>query len=112
MVMPRVLLLSCMLFLLGRLRGYDAAAQPVREPDIPIIERIVGIEGTEQGSEFKITVPQNDLDVEVDGFEIIPPMGMGSWAGLPSRRRPGARWSWPTSSSRKTMSARYSLTDL
>lgn len=31
---------------------------------------------------FKITVPQNDLDVTVDGFRIIPPMGMGSWAAF------------------------------
>lgn len=36
-----------------------------------------------QGPEaFKITVPQNDLDVQVDGFRIIPPMGMGSWAAF------------------------------
>lgn len=31
---------------------------------------------------FKITVPQNDLDVTVDGFRIIPPMGMGTWAAF------------------------------
>jgi len=31
---------------------------------------------------FKLTVPQNDLDVVVDGFRIIPPMGMGSWAAF------------------------------
>lgn len=31
---------------------------------------------------FKITVPQNDLDVTVDGFRIIPPMGLGSWAAF------------------------------
>lgn len=31
---------------------------------------------------FKITVPQNDLDVTVDGFRIVPPMGMGSWAAF------------------------------
>lgn len=31
---------------------------------------------------FKITVPQNDLDVRVDGFRIVPPMGMGSWAAF------------------------------
>lgn len=37
------------------------------------------MEGTEQDGQYKITVPQNDLDVSVDGFEIIPPMGMGSW---------------------------------
>lgn len=31
---------------------------------------------------FKITVPQHDLDVTVDGFRIVPPMGMGSWAAF------------------------------
>lgn len=31
---------------------------------------------------FKISVPQNDLDVTVDGFRIIPPMGLGSWAAF------------------------------
>lgn len=31
---------------------------------------------------FKLSVPQNDLDVTVDGFSIIPPMGMGSWAAF------------------------------
>lgn len=31
---------------------------------------------------FKLTVPQNDLDVTVDGFTIVPPMGMGSWAAF------------------------------
>lgn len=36
-----------------------------------------------QGPEpFKLTVPQNDLDVVVDGFTIVPPMGMGSWAAF------------------------------
>ncbi len=36
-----------------------------------------------QGPEpFKLTVPQNDLDVTLDGFSIIPPMGMGTWAAF------------------------------
>lgn len=43
------------------------------------IEHIVGRAGTAEGGQYKITVPQNDLDVSVDGFRIIPPMGMGSW---------------------------------
>lgn len=45
--------------------GQEAAAAPVQGPE-----------------PFKITVPQNDLDVEVDGFTIVPPMGMGSWAAF------------------------------
>lgn len=50
--------------------------------DIETIQRILGDDGTTQNGEFKITVPQHDLDVRVDGFEIIPPMGLGSWAAF------------------------------
>ncbi|PWT75465.1 MAG: hypothetical protein C5B59_08875 [Bacteroidetes bacterium] len=50
--------------------------------DIAAIDRIVGIKGKESKGEYKITVPQNDLQVEVDGFKIIPAMGLGSWAAF------------------------------
>lgn len=50
-----------------------------KDLDIQAIEQIIGIKGTENQGEYKVTVPQNDLDVSVDGFKIIPPMGMGSW---------------------------------
>jgi hypothetical protein len=40
------------------------------------------MKGAENKGEFKITVPQNDLKVEVDGFKIIPPMGLGAWAAF------------------------------
>lgn len=58
--------------------------QPARSDtlDVQSIARIVGVEGTEKDGRYKITVPQNDLRVTVDGFEIIPPMGMGSWAAF------------------------------
>lgn len=52
------------------------------ELDIAAIEQVTGMEGTEQGGEYKLTVPQNDLNVSVDGFSIVPPMGMGSWAAF------------------------------
>ncbi|MGZ3939659.1 MAG: DUF1259 domain-containing protein, partial [Flavisolibacter sp.] len=29
--------------------------------------------------EYKITIPQNDLSIEVDGFKIIPAMGLSTW---------------------------------
>ena len=35
-----------------------------------------------KNGEYKITVPQNDLHIDVDGFKIIPPMGLGSWAAF------------------------------
>ena len=43
------------------------------------ISRVTGVEGTLRDGEYKIAVPQNDLDVKVDGFAIIPPMGTTSW---------------------------------
>jgi len=50
--------------------------------DIATIEQVTGMQGTEQNGEYKLTVPQNDLDVTVDGFSIVPPMGMGSWVAF------------------------------
>ena len=50
--------------------------------DISKIEQITGMKGTEKNGEYKITVPQNDLNIIVDGFKIIPPMGLGSWAAF------------------------------
>ncbi|HEX7905731.1 MAG TPA: DUF1259 domain-containing protein [Chitinophagaceae bacterium] len=50
--------------------------------DIAKIEQLTGMKGTEKNSEYKITVPQNDLDIRVDGFKITPPMGLGSWAAF------------------------------
>ena len=47
-----------------------------------VIESITGMKGKENNGEYKITIPQNDLDVTVDGFKIIPPMGLGSWAAF------------------------------
>jgi hypothetical protein len=50
--------------------------------DVQKIEQITGMKGVEKNGEYKITVPQNDLHVTVDGFKIIPPMGLGSWAAF------------------------------
>ena len=50
--------------------------------DTAKIEQITGMKGTSKNGEYKITVPQNDLKVVVDGFKIIPAMGLGSWAAF------------------------------
>src|SRR5688572_26610517 len=50
--------------------------------DTQKIEQIMGMKGVAKNGEYKITVPQNDLNVVVDGFKIIPPMGLGSWAAF------------------------------
>src|SRR5258706_13775530 len=47
--------------------------------DTATIEKITGVKGKSNKGEYKITIPQNDLNVEVDGFKIIPPMGLGTW---------------------------------
>ena len=55
---------------------------PGSKLDIAKIEQLTGMKGVEKNGEYKITVPQNDLNIIVDGFKIIPPMGLGSWAAF------------------------------
>lgn len=55
---------------------------PTRSLDIAKIERVLGMKGTEKNGEYKVTVPQNDLNVVVDSFKIIAPMGLGSWTAF------------------------------
>jgi hypothetical protein len=65
-----------------KVKSKSKGAQPVMhiEPlDTSLIERITGIKGKSNKGEYKITIPQNDLDIEVDGFRIIPAMGLGTW---------------------------------
>jgi hypothetical protein len=57
----------------------NATFKPI---DTTVIERIMGIKGKSNNGEYKITIPQNDLDVEVDGFKIIPPMGLSTWVAF------------------------------
>lgn len=52
---------------------------PFTSLDFATIERITGMKGVEKNGEYKLTVPQHDLNVVVDGFKIIPFMGLGSW---------------------------------
>ena len=52
------------------------AAAPL---DTTAIERIMGMNGKFNNGEYKVTIPQNDLNIEVDGFKIIPAMGLGTW---------------------------------
>src|SRR5436190_23495324 len=55
------------------------SAQKTTPLDTLSIEKIIGIKGKVNNGEYKITIPQNDLSIEVDGFKIIPPMGLGTW---------------------------------
>jgi hypothetical protein len=54
----------------------------IKPLDIALIEKITGMKGKENNGQYKITVPQNDLNVTVDGFKIIPAMGLGSWVAF------------------------------
>ena len=53
--------------------------EKLRALDTAVIEKITGLKGKSNNGEYKITIPQNDLNVDVDGFRIIPPMGLGTW---------------------------------
>ncbi len=57
-------------------------------PSLPVEEivQITGIQGTLLDGEYKIAVPQNDLDIKSDGFAIVPPMGTTSWVVFMPRR--------------------------
>jgi len=59
--------------------SFSLAAQKLQPLDTTAIEKITGVKGKSNHGEYKITIPQNDLNVEVDGFKIIPPMGLGTW---------------------------------
>lgn len=50
--------------------------------DVATIQRILDREGATQDGQYKVTIPQNDLRVTVDGFRIVPPMGLGSWVAF------------------------------
>jgi hypothetical protein len=47
--------------------------------DTVLIARVLEMTGKFNNGEYKITIPQNDLNVQVDGFKIIPAMGLGTW---------------------------------
>ncbi|MBO9592705.1 MAG: DUF1259 domain-containing protein [Niabella sp.] len=89
---PSLLALSVMIAIAGcsswaQSNHREDTAQPIRcapgsKLDIVKIEAFTGMKGVEKNGEYKITVPQNDLNVVVDGFKIIPPMGLGSWAAF------------------------------
>src|SRR6266513_1412975 len=85
---PQNNLCRCLFILLSIFTAFSVAAQKIKaQPlDTAAIEKITGVKGKSNNGEYKITIPQNDLNVEVDGFKIIPPMGLGTWiAFTPSK---------------------------
>lgn len=68
----------------GESTSNDSPRNDKEELDIARLEQVLGMKGVAKDGEYKVTVPQNDLEVMVDGFKIIPPMGLGSWAAFTS----------------------------
>jgi hypothetical protein len=58
------------------------ACPPGSKVDVAAIESITGMKGVEKNGEYKITIAQNDLHMMVDGFKIIPPMGLSTWVAF------------------------------
>jgi hypothetical protein len=60
-----------------------AAVPAWSEPlDVPKLENVLGLKGTAKDGEFKVSIPQKELRVVVDGFSIIPPMGLTTWVAF------------------------------
>jgi len=56
---------------------------PGGEQDIgATVETITGLKVTRLNRQVKISVPQTDLQVRLDGWAITPPMGLTSWAAF------------------------------
>ncbi len=62
--------------------GSSLKSEPFPKLDTSAIIRIMSLRGKYNAGEYKITIPQNDLSVEVDHFRITPPMGLSSWIGF------------------------------
>jgi hypothetical protein len=52
--------------------------------DTTRIQTLTGLKGMWNAKEnlFKVTSPRNDVPVTVDGFEMLPFMGLTSWASF------------------------------
>ena len=52
--------------------------------DTATIERLTGVKGelSEKEGVFKISVPRTDLDINVAGVKMTPPLGLTSWAAF------------------------------
>lgn len=50
--------------------------------DAARLETVLGEKPAAKDGELKVSVPQTDLKVTVDGFSITPPMGLTSWAAF------------------------------
>ncbi len=86
-VLASVFILSIMISLQPTL------AQKNNTVDTLTIERVMGMKGKFNNGEYKITIPQNDLDVKVDGFKITPAMGLSTWVAF-TPAKSGVMFMW------------------
>lgn len=77
----RTLASFTLLFLLPNLvLAQNPSPEQKRQPlDTLQLAQLMGVKGVVKDGEYKVSVPQNDLNVTVDGFKIIPTMGLGTW---------------------------------
>ncbi len=78
---------ASMLLLCTLLGGQVAAQEEKSQPtslDTVKIEQLTGVKGKLDPSEnvFKASLPRSDLNVTVAGVNMIPPMGLTSWAAF------------------------------
>ncbi|MER9578662.1 DUF1259 domain-containing protein [Mesorhizobium sp. M0400] len=50
--------------------------------DTEAIESLTGLKGQTTGDVLKLSVPRSEVRVTLDGFEIIPFMGLTSWVSF------------------------------
>jgi hypothetical protein len=74
------LTLAC-LALMG---GVTSAMAADARLDTATIERLTGVKGelSEKEGVFKVSVPHSDLDINVAGVKMTPPLGLTSWAAF------------------------------
>jgi len=77
-----IFLLVSILFHLPTVAQQTAKGTTSHQVDTATIEGIFGVKGKASNGEYKITIPQNDLNVQVDGFKIIPAMGLSTWVAF------------------------------
>jgi hypothetical protein len=62
--------------------GLTLMAAPAPALDGARLEELLGRKGVAQAGEFKASVPHSELGVKVDGFSIVPDMGVTSWVAF------------------------------
>lgn len=57
-------------------------AKQLEPLNVQQLNQILNIKGSTQDGNYKIKIPQNDLNLTVGDFRIIPPMGATSWVAF------------------------------